>query len=131
MATAGILVAAARGSATGDRNLDQIPLNSALAEFLQLVQEFGVPGRHTPPMLMQPIPTCQALFPIATGFFREKFAGNTSGSSRQLLRHALLVWPSVPARVASGAPQIQTLEHQPKLTGIHLNMPSPRYRLGG
>jgi hypothetical protein len=78
MATAGILVAAACGSATGDRNLDQIPLNSALAEFLQLAEEFGdVPGRHTPPMLMQPIPSCQASFSDFERFFREKFAGDT------------------------------------------------------
>jgi hypothetical protein len=53
-------------------------LNSALAEFLQLAEEFGdVPGRHTPPMLMQPIPSCQASFSDFERFFREKFAGDT------------------------------------------------------
>lgn len=128
MATAAVLVTTARRSAASEHDLDEIPLDGVFPKSLKSVEQLcNWPRSHTPPRVMWITKNVKCYF-VFFYLFR----------SARLRRHRLprdslriLMRAPVPARAAPGTSQIQTFEHQPKLSGIDLDVAVAGSRLRG
>jgi hypothetical protein len=128
MAAAAVLVTTARRSSASEHYLDEIPLDGMFAKSLKLVKQLrNRPRSHMPPRVMRITENVKCYFVLFL-FFR------SARLQRQRRPHdslRILMRAPIPARAAPGASQIQAFEHQPKLSGVDLDMAVAGSRLHG